>query len=273
MNHHDTKTTTGLVVHTWSAADPRAVVLLQHGYTEYAERYVSDYNQLIPRLNERGYHVVAMDMEGHGRSPGTRGVVNVKKAVTGHLEVREKVASYELPIFLFGHSLGGLVTAGSVTAMSSHIHGVILTGPALPNPPVGLLRSAVNMVATLIPDVSVPLPRASMEGLSRIPQVREKVLADSRIPKRNIPFILAATALETAQDVKLGTMGWTVPTMIMHGTADTWTDPQGSHRLIEAVQSRDKTLRLFDDGRHELLNDLDQDIVLEEILDWLDRHV
>ncbi|MEK9577968.1 MAG: alpha/beta fold hydrolase, partial [Aquiluna sp.] len=61
--------------YVWRAASPRAQVLLQHGYGEYAERYVTQYSGLIPKLNQNGFDVYAIDLPGHGRTDGERGQV------------------------------------------------------------------------------------------------------------------------------------------------------------------------------------------------------
>ena len=66
---------------------------------------------------------------------------------------------------------------------------------------------------------------------------------------------------------------WKVPVLLMHGTADTWTDPRGSQRLFEAVASEDKTLHLVEGGYHELLNDTGRDETLQLLLTWLERRL
>ncbi|MFY8027499.1 MAG: alpha/beta hydrolase, partial [Aquiluna sp.] len=100
--------------YVWKVENPRAQVLLQHGYGEYAQRYVEFYSQLIPKLNQNGLDVYAIDLPGHGNSKGTRGLVDLTKAVELHLQARSKLPA-GIPTVLFGHSLGGLITAGSIT--------------------------------------------------------------------------------------------------------------------------------------------------------------
>jgi alpha-beta hydrolase superfamily lysophospholipase len=93
--------------------------------------YVSGYNRLIPRLVDLGLDVYAFDLPGHGGSPGKRGLVDVRKAVEVHLAARRGLQTNGHPLFLFGHSLGGLITAGSVIVDQCRVDGVILSSPAL----------------------------------------------------------------------------------------------------------------------------------------------
>lgn len=97
----------------WEAPEPRGIVLLQHGFGEYAERYVTSYARFIPRLMHAGLSVYAFDLPGHGRSPGPRVVLDSEVAVDVHLAARAALREQPLPVLLFGHSLGGLVTAAS----------------------------------------------------------------------------------------------------------------------------------------------------------------
>lgn len=76
---------------------------------EHAGRYVEHYNRLVPRLVERAFEVRAFDLAGHGLSPGVRGVTDIGRMADVHLAARRMLAGR--PLFLFGHSLGGLVTA------------------------------------------------------------------------------------------------------------------------------------------------------------------
>lgn len=274
MDHRTGNLPSGTVVHIWPTTSPRAVVILQHGFGEYAERYVNHHNSLILNLTKLRFEVRALDMWGHGRSPGTRGVTDISKAVQDHVLLRHQTTrdNPSLPIFLFGHSLGGLVTAGSVVADNSHITGVVLIGPALPAELPKIARCAVGIVAKLLPTASISSKGAPQSGLSRIPEVIANAEADAMLTRRGIPFMLAATALNTMRSVRAGYNRWTVPTLVLHGTADLYTEPMGSDRLVNAIASKDKTLKLFEGGHHELLHDLEGHEALTQVLQWLDSH-
>ena len=278
--HHTTSTLpSGAIVHTWSPSPSqplRATIILQHGFGEYAERYIAQYNGFIPRLAARGFEIKALDLMGHGRSPGiVRGVCDIRKAVQDHLQVRRNALQdrKKVSIFLVGNSLGGLVTAGSVAADGEHVRGVILMGPAFPALMPPIVRYALAVPVFLIPSWSIPSKRSPPTELSRIPEIGRLAAEDPMMSKQSISYLLAVTALDTAEDVRQGYTTWEIPTMVMRGTADNATDAKACEVFIEGIRSKDKKLSLYEGGKHELLNDLPREEALNEILDWLEVHI
>jgi len=262
-------TTPGVQGYVWHAAAPRAVLLLQHGFREYAKRYVVQYNKLIPRLLEAGLSVYALDLRGHGNSAGRRGMTDIRQAVQDHLTARSKLAGQPLPVFVMGHSLGGLVTASSVARDQEGLRGAILSSAALNLGGSVLTRLAARILAHLAPGFGVPHPSGDPTALSRLPEAVGAVKHDPLMFHGKMPARLAATAMEQDRANWRLFARWTVPTLVLHGTADHATDPQGSRRLFAAIASPDKTLHLVDGGYHELLNDTDANKTLEIILHWL----
>ncbi|KAM0482034.1 hypothetical protein ACHAPX_003368 [Trichoderma viride] len=263
----------GVVLHSWRVKPLRAIIILQHGYGEHAERYVDGHCALIQQLGKRGLEVRAFDMWGHGRSPGVRGAVDVERAIHDHLELRREAKRENVPLFLLGHSLGAIVTAGSITADPSLVDGVILTSPPFPGPVSTFVRWVLSAGATIVPHWSLPMPRSPPSALSRQPELLQPVEADPLMVKRQIPFLLAASVLRTAQAINQGLKDWHVPTLVMHGTADKSADPKGSEDFVKSIESKDKTLWLLDSGLHELLNDSDREDSLQQILACLDAHI
>ena len=83
--------------------------------------------------------------------------------------------------------------------------------------------------------------------------VAELVRADERL-KREFPLI-------------------TLPVMILHGTADKVTRPGGSQLFYDTAGSTDKTLKLYEDHVHDLLNDIDKEVVIADIKGWIDARL
>lgn len=253
------------------AGAPRATLLLAHGYAEYAERYVARYNGLVPALVARGFDVHAFDYVGHGGSAGRRGAADVEEAVAQHRQARRALAG-DRPLFLFGHSLGGLVTAASVAHDGAGVAGVVLSAPSLLVEAPPLLKLVGRMLARVAPGAGVQ-PALDPAGISRIGAEVEAYRTDPRGYHGKLPAILGATALKVAAAGWPLYPGWTAPVLVLHGTADTFTDPRGSARFIATVAAPDKRLERFADGRHELLNDLERDRALALVLEWLGKRL
>ena len=277
LHHETTKLSRGTATHSWKPHKQpyRAVVVLQHGYAEYAERYITSHHNVINHLVAAGYAVYAMDLWGHGSSPGTRGVVHIGKAVRDHIELR-KLANDQnpnLPIILFRHSLGGLVTAGSTVADQTNVKAVLLTGPAFVEPLPYIARLAAGVVTRIIPKWSIPGRKGALEGLTRDTKEIDKFRDDPLVHNDAISFLLAATALDAMQDILAGMENWTVPTMVLHGNEDSYCDWKASEKFVKGIKSEDKTFGVYEEGRHELLHDLEGDAVLERVLEWIGKHV
>ncbi|HZN69386.1 MAG TPA: alpha/beta hydrolase [Tepidisphaeraceae bacterium] len=262
---------TGVQGYAWGAARPRAVLLLQHGFGEYAERYVRQYGALIPRLLAIGLSVYAFDLMGHGRSPGRRAATDVGRAVADHMAARRNLADQALPVFLFGHSLGGLVTATSVVREPRGVAGVILSSPALHVESNPLTRAFARFVSAVTP--ILPLVRLDPAGISADPQVVRAFKEDPLVYHGRMPGRLAASVLFTARDNWRHYPRWQLPTLVIHGTADAFTDFDGSRRFVATIGSSDKTLHVVEGGYHELLNDATADETMRVVLTWLERRL
>ena len=261
----------GVIGHAWDAQRPRAMVLLQHGFAEYAERYVSQHARLVPRLLELGVSVYAFDFEGHGHSPGRRGTTDVERAVSQHLAARRALSAERLPLFLMGHSLGGTVTATSVVRDPSGVAGVILSSPALLVTINALERFLARWIAPRFPNL--PGRRINRKNLSRLPQVAALAKRDPLMYKGPMPAGLGASILRATADNWPRYREWRAPTLVIHGSADRIAEVEGSRRFFDTIASSDKTLHLVERGYHELLNDVGGEETLRVVLDWLDARL
>lgn len=259
---------TGVAGYVWPAKNPRANVLLQHGYGEFAGRFVTQYRQLIPHLVEQGFSVYAFDAWGHGGSAGVRALTDIEAAVDDHLAARRVLEASALPLFLFGHSLGGLITAASAARAPSDVAGVVLSGPALKVdlPPAAI--AAARVAAFLAPTVRIPLGPPPAEKLFTPVPGTPQAAPDSRLFGKRFSLLLAATGASVMSDSWRRYPDWTHPTLVIHGGAD---DPAVSEEFFARIASTDKTLRVFPETHHEILNDLVGDEALELVVNWLDE--
>lgn len=269
LRHRMQTLPSGSVVHVWlPEGHPRGLLQLQHGFAEYSERYIDEYRHLIPQLIARGYEVWALDLPGHGRSPGQRAVTDVGQAVDDHLQTRSLAQKRNLPIALFGHSLGGLVTAASVSVDPRQVSGVILTAPVLLQKTPLPLRLIARGLGGVAPARNLPGKPAV---LARDSSIALRAAKDSSMYHGTTTLSVASSALEIADRLWRSTSTWSVPLTIFHGTRDEATSHLRSAAFIEAIHRPDATLRTIDGGFHELIHDIPNDLtIVREVIEAID---
>ena len=260
--------------YVWPAPKPRGAVLLSHGVGEYAARYVERYHALIPTLTGSGFTVYAYDQRGHGHSQGPRAVVDLNVLVEDHLKARQALRERSgddaaLPLFAFGHSMGGLVTAASASRDPRGLAGVVLSSPALlvGEKEPALLRRLAPLLARVAP--AAPVSDLGTDGLSRLPGEVAAYKADELIYHGKVRALTAASMMGLSGRLWDGYPRWTLPTLVVHGAADTITNPAGSQRFFDTIASPDKTLIMQEGGYHELLNDEPREDIQAALLAWL----
>src|SRR5215207_4039055 len=182
---------TGVTGYVWRAPNPRAVLLLEHGWGDYVQRYVKQGSQLIPHLLARGISVYAIDMWGNGRSPGKHGVTDIGNAVEDHLAARRKLREQPLPVFVLGQSVGGLVTATTILRDQNGVQGMILVAPAVKWGLSGFMRFVGRTGGFLLPTFSVPAPPGDPADQSRDMQFNERLAKDSLYHRGKISWVTA----------------------------------------------------------------------------------
>jgi alpha-beta hydrolase superfamily lysophospholipase len=270
-DHHLTADGTRLARYAWQPTGPvRALVLLAHGFGEHAGRY----GPLAAALTARGFALQAVDHLGHGRSQGERAFVPAAGRIAADfLEFTRAVAqeSPGVPLVLLGHSMGGATAAQVALLEQDSFAGLILSAPYLEpgRPAPAALRAAVALLARVLPRAAVE--RIPPGQLSRISAAVTAYETDPLVHHGSVTARSAHSLLSAGAGVLRQAPELTLPLLILHGTADAIAGSGGSRKLHEAASSADRTLRLFPDARHELLNDEVQHEFLTEISDWLDR--
>ena len=198
-------------------------------------------------------------------------MTDVERSVEDHLAARRLLAAQPLPVFLLGHSLGGIVTATSVVRDPRNVSGVILSSPAILVSANALTRLFARLVSAVAP--ALPVKFLPPTGLSRIPEQVQAFVADPLIYHGGMPARLAASILFTSRDNWARYPAWQIPTLVIHGTADTFTEPEGSRRFVDTISSPDRTLHLVEGGYHELLNDLGAEETMGVVIEWLERRL
>ncbi len=290
-----------LYAHEWLPdKPPRGVLQIAHGMQEYAGRY----ERAAVAFSRAGFAVVASDLRGHGRSlvgpelyghlgpGGWRGVLGDIKQLTDIIQKRHR----RLPIFLLGHSWGSFLVQGYIQRWGRVLKGAILSGTNGANPvlKVGkLLAKGVVAVrggdkqAGLLEKVSMGAynkhfepKKTGLEWLSRDQNEVDKYVRDPLcgIPFPNSFFLETVSLLsdvwtsENEQRIPV-----TLPIYMFSGSDDpVGMRGKGVRALAERytrVGVRDLTVKLYEGGRHEMINELNRDQVAADIIQWIEARL
>ncbi len=263
---------TRLFKRSWlPAQSPKATLVVVHGLKEHSGWY----DGVARKWAEAGYAVHAFDLRGHGRSEGRRAFVRSFDEFVDDLtifttRVREREGAR--PLFVFGHSIGGAITTLFALSKKQDLRGFVLSAPALKvttGVTPGRIR-VVRFLSKVFPTAGVyKIPNADF---SRDPKVVEEMNRDPLIYQKLLPARTAAELIGAQARIREGAPNLTVPFLVMHGTADQLTNPDGSRELHQRASSVDKTLKLYEGLVHNLLREPEGAKVFQDVFGWLEAH-
>jgi alpha-beta hydrolase superfamily lysophospholipase len=260
--------------YAWVPADsaPRAVLVVVHGLGDHARRY----GGLAKALNAQGVAVLAQDHRGHAGSGGARQRIDSVEQAAADVELALQEATRRWPgvtQVLHGHSFGGLLVTHVAATTALPLAGVVVSSAALQRP-AGVSDGQLAVVRTL----SALAPSLGLDPLDPAKVVREPaaqavLAADPLISREKLPARTIATLLTGVDAVqpKLATVRQ--PLLVLHGGADTVTPLAGSRALHERAASAEKTMRLYDAARHDLLHEPEAGAVTQEIVAFVIRRL
>ncbi|NLD86579.1 MAG: alpha/beta hydrolase [Actinomycetales bacterium] len=276
--------TGGLQLAVHHAEDPRALMLLVHGFGEHSGRY----GRTITFLRDRGISVATYDLRGHGTAPGPRARVAIETHIEDNLAARDALAEWSrsadgagadaLPRLLMGHSMGGLIVGESAIRRPWDLKGLVLSSPGLvvgeatPAP----LRALAPVIARVLP--FLPVEKLDAREISRIPEYVDDYNSDPLVHHGGVPALSAGTLLAGGLRLIERAPALRVPTLVINGDADSITSVTGSRRFVRAAGTAhdprpEVTYREFEGGRHELFNDLCADEAYAVLGEWLDARL
>ncbi|HEY0334057.1 MAG TPA: alpha/beta hydrolase [Stenotrophomonas sp.] len=260
-----------LFVRTWHPAQPaRAVVAIVPGFSSHSGHYLWPAEQ----LTQRGYAVYAVDLRGRGKSSGTRFHVEKFDDYLADVDTMMALVGARdpgLPVFLLGHSAGGVVATAYALAHQRELSGLVCESYALAVPAPDAVLGFVRWISRYLPKLRVlKLPN---KEFSRRPEVVAALEADPLIAGESQTALTVAQMLEGIDRLKRGFGNLTLPVLIMHGSADKVTLPKGSQLFYADAGAADKTLKIYEGHYHDLLSDLQHEIPMEDIARWLEAHL
>jgi len=247
---------------------PRAVLIVVHGLRDHGSRYA----ELAANLVGQGFAVYAFDLRGHGHSGGVRvGLDSFDDYLSDLGRFLEGVKQREpgRPVFLFGHSMGGAIVTLFTLEKKPDVQGLVLSAPALkPGQDVSkALIATTKVMGGVLPNLDVL--SLDPKQFSRDPAVVKENETDPLIFQEAAPARTASRLLTALGTLSERMEELTTPVLVMHGTADTVTDPEGSKALARRARSTDKTLKLYDGLFHDLLHEPEKAKVLGDVSGWL----
>lgn len=258
-----------LFCRAWQPTDtPIATLVIVHGLGEHSERY----NHVASHFVNKNYAVFALDLRGHGRSEGQRGHIN---SIQDYLNDVKALITYaknqtpDIPLFLLGHSMGGVTVLAYSLKYPADINAVLASGPGLmPKVHVPAWKAILGKIMSrLYPTLSLA-NGISPDTVSRDKAVVEAYIADplvhDQVSARWYTEIIAA-----GQHVLNHANTLTIPALILQGSDDLLVDPVGAKQFFDGITLSDKHHIEYPKLYHEILNEPEQQTVLADIETWL----
>ena len=176
-----------------------------------------------------------------------------------------------VPVFLLGHSAGGVTSAVYTLDNQRELAGFICEDFAFQVPAPGFALAAIKGLSHIAP--RLPVLRLKNEDFSRDPKAVETLNNDPLIAHEVQPAITVAALVRADERLHDEFPTITIPLLILHGTGDKATVYHGSEFFYKTAGSKDKTLKLYEGHYHDLLNDYGKDDVMGDIVGWIDKHI
>ena len=244
----------------------RGVVVIVHGFNSHSGQYLWVGEQLAAE----GLAVYALDLRGRGRSDGERFYVEKIEDYVEDVATLVRSAKAEnpgVPAFVLGHSAGGVVSCVYTLDHQAEIDGLICESFAYELPVPDLALSFLKGLSYITPHTHVF--GLNNKDFSRDPAVVESMNEDPLIKGESQPAQTAKVMINADARLREEFPLIKLPVLILHGTEDKATKPSGSRHFYEQAGSADKTLKLYEGHYHDLLNDIDKEVVLADIEDWI----
>jgi alpha-beta hydrolase superfamily lysophospholipase len=248
----------------------RGVVVIVHGFNSHSGHYFWVADQLV----SHGLSVYALDHRGRGKSEGDRFFVETVADYVSDVDTLVDIArsrEASLPMFMLGHSAGGVIACTYALEHQDKLAGLICESFAFQVPAPDFALKVIKGLSHIAPHAHVL--REKNEDFSRDPAVVQSMNADPLIANEVQPAETVAAMVRADERLKKEFPLIRLPVFILHGTADRVTKPSGSQFFYDTAGSRDKTLKLYDGYYHDPLNDIGKETVMDDITQWIEARL
>lgn len=248
----------------------RAVIILVHGLGDHIQRF----SHWVDMFLSEGIGFLGADLPGHGKSDGKRGYIKNYSVTSEMLDIM--ITEYKktfpgIPVFIYGHSLGGGIVLEYTLRKSPEIAGAIVTSPwlRLSFEPNRLKMILARIMKSLLPSLIQP-SGLIISHMSHDKEIVDKYLSDP-LGHKKISLSLFHSAVSAADYSLDNAENLKVPLLLMHGSGDLITSPQGS--IDFAAKTKMAELKIWDGGYHELHNEPFKDEVFSYIIKWIEKQI
>lgn len=250
----------------------RGIVVIVHGFAEHSGRY--DY--FVEKLNQNGFGCYRFDNRGHGKSGGNSLDLEDYNDFANDADLLVQKAKSEftnLPIFMFGHSMGGFITALYGEKFKDKLNGQILSGAATDEPlqSSAMLKLVINIGNKIFPKLRVKNDLSAL--ISRDNAVIDKYRKDPLIHDKATIRFFKQFIVEGITYLKTNAKEYYYDCLILHGKDDKIISYKSSENFYNNISSKNKKIKIYDNLYHEILNENEKDLVINDITAWLEDKV
>ena len=260
-----------IFIRSWRpASSPRGVIVISHGFNSHSGQYAWAAQQFVAK----GFAVYAADLRGRGKSEGERFFVTKIDDYLGDVDLAVKMAKTRepgLPVFLLGHSAGGVIACTYALAHQTELAGLICESFAFRVPAPELALDTISWIGTWAPKLGVL--KLKNADFTRDGAALATLNADPLIANETQPAATVRALWQADKHLKASFPKLTLPVLILHGSLDKATAPAGSQFFHDTAGSKDKTLKIYDGHFHDLLADTGKEGVMADIQGWIDGHM
>ncbi len=248
---------------------PRAILLVIHGGNEHSGRY----QHLAKFFTERGYAVYGLDLVGHGKSSGTRSFAKDMPAfIDPILTYLNMIKKWQpgLPVYLMGHSMGGLIGANFLIDHQDLVQGAVLSGSLtlIPEYVSEFTIKIGKFLSSILPKMR--LLALDSEGLSRDKAVVQAYRDDPLVYNGKLTARISNVMNDGIDRINANGSKISLPILLLHGSDDSLCNPECSIYLHNLISSEQNQLIIYDGFFHEVYNEPEQETVFNDVLNWLD---